>query len=180
MSSYDSALNGLEDPYPGQRCILFGGITTGATYLNDTWIIEEFGAKSDTFTQLTPTASPPIRAFHAYTSNAQGLLTATDYYETCVIFGGYDGVSYLNDMWKHVYEEDGTNTWLQETLFTRYDHQQVGAIRPCAMTTGPKYQANLCIYSGGLTGLYIIMNCIYMCIKPNCGLSLQLPELFQA
>lgn len=70
-----------------QQLILFGGFN-GSAYLNDTW-----SWTGTTWTQLSPTTVPPVRdgAALAY-DGASGQANL-------VLFGGYNGTTYLQDTW---------------------------------------------------------------------------------
>ncbi|MGJ4953562.1 Kelch repeat-containing protein [Bradyrhizobium sp. HKCCYLS20291] len=72
----------------GQRMVMFGGAVSGSgatVYLNDTWIFS-----GRVWQQLSPTTSPPARAFGVMTYDGQQF----------VLFGGANGEpSHLNDTW---------------------------------------------------------------------------------
>jgi hypothetical protein len=82
------------------RFVMFGGIDAAGTLLGDTW---EFDATTLSWTQRTPTSSPPARRQHAMAFDAQR--------SRVVLFGGtnspVDGET-LNDTW----EWDGTS-WIE-------------------------------------------------------------------
>lgn len=87
---YDDASNEM---------LLFGGSDDTDVVLAETWA---FNADNDTWTQLTPTTSPPARTYAQMVYTSTG--TNTDIY----LFGGNDGTTYYNDVWHY----DGSN-WAQ-------------------------------------------------------------------
>jgi len=76
--AYDTATSQL---------LLFGG-TNGGTWFNETW-----SWTGTTWTEITPTTVPPVRAGASLAydgASGQGNL---------ILFGGYNGTSYLQDTW---------------------------------------------------------------------------------
>jgi hypothetical protein len=73
----------------GDRLVVFGGYT-GSSYLNDVWALSL--GDVPTWTQLTPAGAPPV-----------GRVGASAIYDPLrgrlVAFGGYDGTTYLNEVW---------------------------------------------------------------------------------
>ena len=84
--------------------VMFGGRNDDG-YLNDVYQLQRSDNTSH-WTQLTDSGSPPSRrSTHAMTELADG---------TLVIFGGYDGLNYLNDIYQ--LEISGTTAvWTQFT-----------------------------------------------------------------
>jgi hypothetical protein len=71
------------------RMVIFGGYD-GSSYLNDAWTLSL--ADAPTWTQLPPSGTPP--------SPSKGSRAIFDpIRDRMVVFGGYDGSSYLNDVW---------------------------------------------------------------------------------
>jgi hypothetical protein len=78
--------------------ILFGGIVQGNSYLGDTWA---WNGTSQTWTQLSPAASPSPRGGHAMANDRAG---------NVVLFGGTNGTNNSADTWVW----NGT-TWQQQS-----------------------------------------------------------------
>lgn len=77
---------GMRTTYlPGQGVILFGGSDETDTALNQTWVYTD-----SNWSQLTGTM-PPARTFAALTSAGDALY----------LFGGNDGTTYFDDLWKY-------------------------------------------------------------------------------
>jgi hypothetical protein len=79
--------------------VLFGGSDDTDTALAETWT---FNSTTDTWVQQSPITSPPARTYGqmAYTDSG----AATEIY----LFGGNDGTTYYNDVWRY----DGSD-WIQ-------------------------------------------------------------------
>jgi len=79
--------------------LVFGGYT-GASWVNDLW---SYNISSNTWVQLNPpNPLPSARAGHTavYVSSSNSML----------VFGGYNGASWLNDLWSY---NISSNTWSQ-------------------------------------------------------------------
>ncbi len=87
--------------YDGQ-VVLFGGYN-GTSYLNDTWTWD-----GTTWTQDTGTV-PPVRAYASMAEDT-GYAEGTG---ALVLFGGYNGTSYLGDTWTYT-----ASGWTQQTPAT--------------------------------------------------------------
>jgi hypothetical protein len=70
-----------------KRVVLFGGLTGGATYLNDTW---EFDGT--TWSKIGVPQSPAPRSLSS--------LTYDPTIQRVVLFGGFSGAAYFNDTWE--------------------------------------------------------------------------------
>ncbi len=70
--------------------IIFGGTSGSTPYKNETWQLT-LGA-SPVWAQLAPSGFPPNRKFHA------AIYNSTD--NSMIMFGGDDGSSFKNDVWK--------------------------------------------------------------------------------
>ncbi|VAW42271.1 hypothetical protein MNBD_CHLOROFLEXI01-3101, partial [hydrothermal vent metagenome] len=79
--------------------LLFGGSDTTDAPLAETWT---YSVASDSWTQLTPANAPPARSY------SQMVYTGTGTNTEITLFGGNDGTTYYNDVWRY----DGTN-WAQ-------------------------------------------------------------------
>lgn len=91
-----SAASLAHDPTTG-HLILFGGFSRSADF-NDTWVYDFF---ANAWTELTPGGSrPSARAGHALVYDPG---TAK-----MILFGGWDGESYLGDTWAY---DPVANTW---------------------------------------------------------------------
>jgi hypothetical protein len=86
----------------GSRLLMFGGLGTGGTYLDDTWIWDSIN--DDWFAQ-SPGSHPSARALYG--------LTYDQNRNVWVLFGGQNGSSYMDDTWEY----NGT-TWMQRTPST--------------------------------------------------------------
>jgi hypothetical protein len=70
------------------RMLIFGGYN--GSFLNDVWALDLAGSS---WSQLTPSGSPPSpRYAHTAIYDAAG--------DRMIVFGGYDGVDVLNDVWE--------------------------------------------------------------------------------
>ena len=72
------------------KVILFGGLMSGSGYLNGTWA---YDYASNSWTNRTPTSSPPSRSNHALAYDASA--------GKVILFGGWDGNNSLNDTWAY-------------------------------------------------------------------------------
>src|SRR5207248_10477291 len=73
------------------RMVVFGGYSySGSEPLNDTWVLSLAGNPS--WGQLTPGATPP-------SGRSQHSAVYDSMHDRMVVFGGYNGVAYLNDLW---------------------------------------------------------------------------------
>jgi hypothetical protein len=79
--------------------LLFGGSDDTDAALAETWT---YDTTNDSWTQLTPTNSPPARTY------AQMVYTGTGTNTEIYLFGGNDGTTYYNDVWRY----DGSD-WTQ-------------------------------------------------------------------
>jgi N-acetylneuraminic acid mutarotase len=87
-----------------ERHIMFGGLTDGANYLDDTWA---YDYDTNTWTDRSPTSSPPGRFDHrmAYDSGS----------DKVILVGGVGlGGTVLSDVWAYDYS---SNTWTERTSF---------------------------------------------------------------
>jgi N-acetylneuraminic acid mutarotase len=116
------ALIGARAAYDSEsdRVIVFGGLTFGSREIDDTWA---YDIDTDTWTQMSPTVSPPPRNYHAMAYHP-GL-------DRVVLFGGCCGGSDqppdgLGDTWVYDYN---TDTWTEVASATgpgpRYYHAMV-------------------------------------------------------
>lgn len=108
------SLSSLARATSGNDLFLFGG--TDGTAKNDTWQLTNTAPATYTSTLLSPGTSPSARSGHAAAFNSGGI-----HINKQVLFGGYNGSSYLNDTWTF----DGT-TWTQvltaHSPSARYGH----------------------------------------------------------
>jgi len=93
--AYDSKTN---------KIVLFGG-RDGSTYNSETWV---YDVASDTWTQMSPSAKPSARCFHAMVYDPEN--------GNVVLFGGLDASNNLQDTW--VYNV-AANTWTQKSPVTK-------------------------------------------------------------
>ena len=102
-SSQPNAVYGMSMVYDDDNnvMLLFGGSDDSDEALAETWT---FNAATDTWTQVTPTTSPPARTY------AQMVYTGSDTTTEIYLFGGNDGTTYFNDVWRF----DGSD-WTQVT-----------------------------------------------------------------
>ncbi len=77
------------------KMILFGGLSSGLSYLGDTW---EYDISTDTWTNLNPSNSLSARTNFGMTRSDN---------DTAVLFGGYNG-SRLGDTWEY---DITSNSW---------------------------------------------------------------------
>jgi hypothetical protein len=123
--------------------VVFGG-GSDSGYLNDVWALSLAGAP--TWTQLTPSGTPPIPRFLHSAIYDPGR-------DRMVVFGGYSGSGYLNDVW--VMSLAGTPVWWDLTPSgtppsTRYGHSAIyDPVRDrmvvfggCYYSTGSPYYLN--------------------------------------
>jgi PKD repeat protein len=82
-AAYDAVLGGV---------VLFGGYAGGTKYLNDTW--EFLGAPIGHWVNVTSGLSPSARAQAGVAFDDNPAISDT------VLFGGYNGMTYLNDTWE--------------------------------------------------------------------------------
>lgn len=101
ISGQPNAVYGMSAVYDDNNevIILFGGSDDTDAALAETWA---FDASNDTWTQLAPTNSPPVRTYSQMVYTGTG--TNTEIY----LFGGNDGTTHYNDVWRY----DGSN-WAQ-------------------------------------------------------------------
>jgi len=78
------------------KAVLFGGITEGGVYLNDTW---EFDFINNSWRFLNVSTSPPVRAYMGMAGDGEGRI---------LMFGGEDSSGYRNDTW--IFEN---NNWTE-------------------------------------------------------------------
>ncbi|MGA8302524.1 MAG: PKD domain-containing protein [Thermoplasmata archaeon] len=83
-STYDAALGAV---------ILFGGVNTHGTYLNDTW--EFTGGVTGTWTNLTSSLTGPTPSARDYSGIAYEAAPNNE----VVLFGGTNGPDFFNDTW---------------------------------------------------------------------------------
>lgn len=106
--------NPLPDPHPptlyqhamaydsiNNKVVLFGGRhhSGGWKVMNETWV---YDTALNQWTKRDPPVSPPARRAHG--------LTYFPAYNKVVLFGGYDGSSYINDTW--IYDVS-SNRWTE-------------------------------------------------------------------
>lgn len=98
-----SAVYGMNMVYDDNSGVffLFGGSDDTDAALAETWT---FNPTNNTWTQLSPTNSPPARTYTQMAYTGSG--TTTEIY----LFGGNDGTTYYNDVWRY----NGSD-WLQVT-----------------------------------------------------------------
>lgn len=98
---------------PTDGCIYMFGGWDGAVYLQDLW---KFDLSTDTWTNITPGANPPIRAFHHMVYNPQ-----QDEIWMC---GGISGAGTKNDLWKYSFT---TGLWTTNVLWNMPAAKWAGA-----------------------------------------------------
>jgi N-acetylneuraminic acid mutarotase len=87
-----------------EREIMFGGLTDGATYLDDTWA---YDYDTNTWTDRAPASSPPGRFDHRMVYDSES--------DKVILVGGVGlGGVLLDDVWAYDYD---TNTWTERTSF---------------------------------------------------------------
>ena len=95
------------------RMIVFGGYDYGfATLFNDVWVLGNADGTGGTpaWTQLSPTGTPP--AAREYSTAVYAAAS-----DSMIVFGGFDGSNYLDDVWVLGYADGtgGTPAWTQLT-----------------------------------------------------------------
>lgn len=113
---------GLAMAYDGQRVILFGGVDTSGTFLNDTWAFDANG-----WTRLAPVAAPPPTAFATMVCDTRQL----------VLFGGVAASDAQNTTWIF----DGITWTLVDTP----------ASPPARSNAGMAYDGKQIVLFGGLS-----------------------------
>ncbi len=88
--AYDSSRNTI---------LLFGGLDGTWNRVNDTW---EYNFSSNSWTELTPAASPPGRSDHT--------IVYDSHRDKIVLFGGNTGSARVKDTWEY---DRNSNTWTE-------------------------------------------------------------------
>jgi hypothetical protein len=93
------------DPVRG-RAIVFGGTCGSGYYYNEAWTFVPGGPSNVEWAVLPAAGEPPAaRAYHTATYDPVR--------DRMIVFGGYNGTTFLNDLWE--LSLAGTPTWTQMT-----------------------------------------------------------------
>jgi hypothetical protein len=116
-SAQPSAVYGMSMVYDDNNnvMLLFGGSDDTDAALAETWT---YNTTNDSWTQLTPTTSPPARTY------AQMAYTGTGTNTEIYLFGGNDGTTYYNDVWRYD-GSDWTQVSTNGTLPTARTHHAI-------------------------------------------------------
>lgn len=94
--TYDSA---------NKKVVLFGGLDSDDKYMDETWI---YDVGEDKWTQKFPSNKPSARAMTT--------MVYDSFNNKIILFAGWDGSKYLDDMW---FYNVSSNTWTEKTQSTK-------------------------------------------------------------